>query len=71
VDASLVYRTDARAASADVDGIEFPESSGAINNYPIVALKNAPNPSAASAFVAFVQTEPELRVLTDAGFQKP
>jgi molybdate transport system substrate-binding protein len=71
VDAALVYRTDAKAASSDVDGIEFPESSGAINDYPIVALKNAPNAAAATAFVAFVQTEPELKVLTDAGFQKP
>jgi len=71
VDAALVYRTDARAASADVDGVEFPESAQAINDYPIVALKDAPNPSGAAAFVAFVQTEPEIKVLTDAGFQKP
>jgi molybdate transport system substrate-binding protein len=71
VDAALVYRTDAKAAVGDVEGIEFPESAGAINDYPIVALKNAPNPAAAAAFVAFVQTEPELKVLTDAGFQKP
>ena len=71
VDAALVYRTDAKAASSDVDAIEFPESSGAINEYPIVTLKSAPNPSGAAAFVAFVQTEPEMKVLTDAGFQKP
>jgi molybdate transport system substrate-binding protein len=71
VDAALVYRTDAKAAASDVDGIEFPESSGAINEYPIVTLKSAPNPVAATAFVAFVQTEPEMKVLTDAGFQKP
>ena len=71
VDAALVYRTDAKAAASDVDAIEFPESSGAINEYPIVTLKSAPNPTAAAAFVAFVQTEPELKVLTDAGFQKP
>ncbi|WP_250007444.1 molybdate ABC transporter substrate-binding protein [Actinoplanes sp. M2I2] len=71
VDAALVYRTDAKAASADVDGVEFPESAGAINDYPIVTLKDAPNPAAAAAFVAFVRSEPELKVLTDAGFQKP
>ncbi|HEY0000758.1 MAG TPA: molybdate ABC transporter substrate-binding protein [Actinoplanes sp.] len=71
VDAALVYRTDAKAAAAEVDGIEFPESAGAVNDYPIVALKDAPNPAAAAAFVAFVQTESELAVLTDAGFQKP
>jgi molybdate transport system substrate-binding protein len=71
VDAALVYRTDAKSATADVEGIEFPESAGAINDYPIVALKQAPNPAAAAAFVAFVQTAPEVEVLTDAGFQKP
>src|SRR6185437_15110401 len=32
VDAALVYRTDAKAAASDVDGIEFPESAGAIND---------------------------------------
>lgn len=71
VDAALVYRTDADAAKNNIDGIEFPESANAINNYPMVALKNAPNPAAAAAFVAFVQSEPQLKVLTDAGFQKP
>jgi molybdate transport system substrate-binding protein len=71
VDAALVYRTDARSDTADVDGIEFPESAKAINNYPIAALKDAPNPSGAAAFVAFVQTPAEIRVLTDAGFQQP
>ena len=71
VDAALVYRTDAKAASADVDGVEFPESAEAINDYPIVALKEAPNPAGAQAFVAYVQTGPAQQVLTDAGFQKP
>jgi molybdate transport system substrate-binding protein len=71
VDAALVYRTDAKAAASDVDAVEFPESANAINDYPLVALKDAPNPQAAAAFVAFVQTEPAIKVLTDAGFQKP
>ncbi|MFG1603877.1 molybdate ABC transporter substrate-binding protein [Actinoplanes sp. NPDC049265] len=71
VDAALVYRTDAKAAAADVDGVEFPESAKAINDYPIVALKNAANPAAAAVFVAYVQSEPAQKVLADAGFQKP
>jgi molybdate transport system substrate-binding protein len=71
VDAALVYRTDAKAAASDVDGIEFPESAGAINEYPIVALKQAPNPAGAAAFVAYVMSEPAQQVLADAGFQKP
>jgi molybdate transport system substrate-binding protein len=71
VDAALVYRTDAHSDTADVDGIEFPESAKAINDYPIVALKNAPDPSGAAAFVAFVRTPAELKVLSDVGFQRP
>jgi molybdate transport system substrate-binding protein len=71
VDAALVYRTDARAAAADVDGVEFPESAGAINDYPIVALRDAPNPAGAAAFLSFVQTPEAQQILTDAGFQRP
>ena len=71
VDAALVYRTDAKASAGDVDGVEFPESAGAINDYPIVALKGAPNAAGAAAFVAYVQSEAAQKVLADAGFQKP
>jgi molybdate transport system substrate-binding protein len=71
VDAALVYRTDAKSDSADVDGVEFPESAQAINNYPIVALKDAPNPAGAAAFVTYVESAPAIKVLTDAGFQQP
>jgi molybdate transport system substrate-binding protein len=71
VDAALVYRTDAKASTADVDGVEFPESASAINEYPIVALKGAPNATGATAFVAYVQSAAAQKVLADAGFQKP
>lgn len=71
VDAALVYRTDAKAAAADVDGIEFPESASAINDYPVVALKNAPNRAGAEAFLAYLRSEPAKAVLTAAGFQTP
>jgi molybdate transport system substrate-binding protein len=71
VDAALVYRTDAKAAPSDVDGIEFPESAGAINDYPIVVLKDAPNKAAATAFVAYVRSDNGKAVLTAAGFQTP
>ncbi|MBQ0901024.1 molybdate ABC transporter substrate-binding protein [Micromonospora sp. U21] len=69
VDASLVYRTDARAATADVTGVEFPESARAVNDYPIVALKDAPNRAGAPAFVAYVRSAPAQAVLAEAGFQ--
>ncbi|MFK3983853.1 molybdate ABC transporter substrate-binding protein [Micromonospora sp. NPDC050397] len=71
VDAALVYRTDAKAATADVDGIEFPESAGAINDYPITVLKSAPNRTGAEAFIAYVLSDAGRSVLTQAGFQAP
>ena len=71
VDAALVYRTDAKAAAPDVDGIEFPESAGAMNEYPIVALKNAPNKAGARAFLTYVLSDEARTVLIQAGFQAP
>jgi molybdate transport system substrate-binding protein len=71
VDAALVYRTDAKAAASDVDGIEFAESAGAINSYPIVVLKNSKNKTAAQAFVSYVLSDKGMAVLTAAGFQAP
>jgi molybdate transport system substrate-binding protein len=69
VDAALVYRTDAKSAASDVDGVEFPESAGAINDYPIIVLTNAPNRAGAQAFVACVRSDKGRSVLTQAGFQ--
>jgi molybdate transport system substrate-binding protein len=71
VDAALVYRTDARAASSDMDGVEFPEAAGAVNDYPIVVLKGAPNKAGARAFVAYVMSAKGTAVLAEAGFQVP
>ncbi|MFI7600281.1 molybdate ABC transporter substrate-binding protein [Actinoplanes sp. NPDC049681] len=71
VDASLVYRTDAKAAAGDVDAVEFPESAKAINDYPIAVLKGAKNPTGARAFVDYVLSPDGVKVLTEAGFQAP
>jgi molybdate transport system substrate-binding protein len=71
VDAALVYRTDANAAAAEVQGLEFPESAGAVNDYPITVLKRAPNRAAAQAFVAYVRSDRGQAVLVAAGFQAP
>jgi molybdate transport system substrate-binding protein len=70
-DAALVYRTDAEAAGGKVQGIEFPESAQAINDYPIVALKSSKNPDLANQFVQFIESPDALAVLTAAGFQAP
>ncbi|MFB6894143.1 molybdate ABC transporter substrate-binding protein [Kitasatospora sp. NPDC056327] len=71
VDASLVYRTDVRADSGKIDGVDFPEAAQAVNDYPIAALAKAPNKDGAAAFVAFVRSPEAQQVLTAAGFQAP
>lgn len=70
-DAALVYRTDAKSSGGKVDGVEFPESSTAINDYPICLLKSSGNLATAGAFVTFVESAPAIAELTAAGFQAP
>ncbi|MGW2237112.1 molybdate ABC transporter substrate-binding protein [Streptomyces sp. NPDC001759] len=70
-DAAVVYKTDVRAAGDKVEGVEFPESADAINDYPIALLKNAPNAAAAQAFIRLVKSAEGQKVLSGAGFLKP
>jgi len=71
VDAALVYKTDVLSARDKVEGIEFPEASKAVNEYPIATLTNAPNAEGAKAFVAYVLSDQGKSVLTAAGFDAP
>ncbi|GAA1680674.1 molybdate ABC transporter substrate-binding protein [Kribbella yunnanensis] len=71
VDAALVYKTDVLAAKDKVDGIEFPEASKAINEYPIATLRKAPNAVGAKAFVDYVLSDKGKAVLSAAGFGAP
>ncbi|WP_093898191.1 molybdate ABC transporter substrate-binding protein [Streptomyces sp. Ncost-T10-10d] len=70
-DAAVVYKTDVKAAGDKVEGVEFPESADAVNDYPIALLKEAPNAEASKAFIALVQSAEGQKVLTGAGFLKP
>ncbi|AZM47436.1 molybdate ABC transporter substrate-binding protein [Streptomyces sp. WAC 06738] len=70
-DAAVVYKTDVRAAGGTVEGVDFPESADAINDYPITLLEEAPNAAAAEAFVELVRSAAGQKVLTEAGFLKP
>ncbi|WP_420038025.1 molybdate ABC transporter substrate-binding protein [Streptomyces sp. cg28] len=70
-DAAVVYKTDVHAAGDKVEGVEFPESTDAINDYPIAQLKQSQNSAAAKAFIALVQSAEGQKVLTSAGFLKP
>lgn len=70
-DAAVVYKTDVHAAGDKVEGVEFPESADAINEYPITLLKGTRNTDAAKAFIALVRSADGQKVLTGAGFLKP
>lgn len=69
-DAGLVYATDV-AGRDDVEAIVPAGADAVVNRYPIAALAAAPNPDAASAFVAFVLSDEGQRILADAGFRAP
>lgn len=70
-DAAVVYKTDVKAAGSKVEGVEFPESADAINDYPITLLKDSKNPETAKAFIALVQSAEGQKVLSEAGFLRP
>lgn len=70
-DAAVVYKTDVIAAGDKVAGVEFPESAQAVNDYPIVLLKDAPNADAGKAFMELVTSAEGRKVLTEAGFLEP
>jgi molybdate transport system substrate-binding protein len=70
-DAAVVYKTDVHAAGDKVEGVEFPESADAINDYPITLLKDTQNAETAKAFIGLVRSAEGRQVLTEAGFLKP
>ena len=71
VDAGMVYVTDVKAAGSKVRGVVIPSGDNASTEYPIAALKNAPNQPVAQQFVAYVMSPAGQQVLTAAGFEKP
>lgn len=70
-DAGLVYVTDVTAAKDKVEGVSFPDSSKAVNNYPIVALKSSKNPELAAKWIQAVTGPSGQQTLKAAGFGAP
>lgn len=70
-DAGLVYVTDVLAAGDQVKGIEFPESSAAVNSYPIATVGTSSNQKLADAFIASVTGPEGQKMLSAAGFGTP
>ncbi len=70
-DAGLVYKTDVQTAGDKVLGVPFPESSEAVNVYPIAVLAGSEDAELAQEFVDLVTGDAGRQVLADAGFGKP
>ncbi|MDT5008661.1 MAG: molybdate transport system substrate-binding protein, partial [Mycobacterium sp.] len=70
-DAGVVYVTDAASAGDKVTSVPFPESSKAVNTYPIAVLKQSKNPELAKKFVDLVNGEAGEKILAAAGFARP
>lgn len=70
-DAGLVYVTDVKGAGTSVKGVTFPESSEAVNTYPIATLSGSKHKTLAKDFVTLVTGSTGRSVLAAAGFAKP
>ena len=70
-DAAIVYVTDIRAATGDVDGVRIPRRVNVIAEYPIAAVKESGNLATARAFGAYVLSEPGQATLRKYGFLAP
>ncbi|MFJ3957574.1 molybdate ABC transporter substrate-binding protein [Arthrobacter sp. NPDC090010] len=70
-DAGLVYRTDVQGAKGKVTGIDFPQSSSAVNVYAIAKVQGSPDPEGGKLFLDQVTSAAGQSVLSKAGFGKP
>jgi molybdate transport system substrate-binding protein len=71
LDAGVTYVTDVASTDGAVDGVDIPDSENVVAEYPIAVLSDAPNPDAATAFVAFVLSDEGQAILTEYGFASP
>lgn len=70
-DASIVFASDLVASDGRADAVVIPTGQNVRATYAIAVLADAPNPSAAEAFVAFVLSDEGQAVLASHGFEAP
>ena len=70
-DAGIVYVTDIKANEGKAVGVPIPANENDVTEYPIAELKDAPNATAAAAFVSYVLGPEGQQVLASFGFQPP
>ena len=69
-DAGIVYATDAAVMAGKVKVVATLPTAAPIT-YPVAAVAGGPNPGAARAFLAFLQTPAAQAVLLRHGFSRP
>lgn len=70
-DAAIVYASDIAASDGRAEATAIPVAQNVPASYPIAVIGDAPNPSAAEAFVAFVLSEAGQDILASHGFTSP
>jgi len=70
-DAGLVYVTDVKAGGDKIAGVAIPSDQNVIQDYPMTELKDAPNATAAAAFIRYVLSPAGQEVLASYGFLPP
>lgn len=70
-DATIVFATDVLAAGDRGEGIVIPPGVNVVATYPIAVPSEAPNPTAAAAFVEFVLGDSGRAILESYGFGLP
>src|SRR5215472_1498674 len=70
-DAGIVYVTDVKANESKAEGVPIPAGQNDVTEYPIVEVKDAPNATAAKAFISYVLGPDGQQVLASFGFMPP
>jgi molybdate transport system substrate-binding protein len=70
-DAGIVYVADVKENAGKASGVPIPADQNAITDYPIAQLKDAPNATAAKAFISYVHGPDGQKVLASFGFMPP
>ena len=70
-DAGVVYVTDVKANESKADGVPIPPDQNQTTQYPIAEIKDAPNHTAAAAFISYVLGPDGQKVLASYGFLPP
>jgi len=72
VDAGIVYVTDVRSVRPMVSSVTIAAAQNVTTTYPIAAVNDSDNPTAAQAFVNYVRFTPSAQgILRAYGFAKP